>query len=77
MKLCGDHGILPSSYLIPESMVQKEGSEPVTGGGFSDVWCGMYNKGRKVAIKVIRYHALEGFQSIKKAKHSDPSSQSN
>lgn len=55
VKLCGEHGILPSSYLLPESKIQKlEDEGPRFTGGFSDIWPGVYEDETFVAIKVIR-----------------------
>jgi len=77
VEACGEYGTLPSSYIIPESKVQKLGDSPVSSGGFSDVWPGAYEEDEDedpkcVAIKVIRYREPDGVQKIKKVRHFDP-----
>ena len=71
VKLCGKYGILPNSYVIPGSKVQKLGDSPHASGGFSDVWSGIYNEAedrcKRVAIKVIRHRNVDDGQ-IKKGK---------
>jgi len=58
VEACGEYGILPSSYIIPESKVRKLGDSPVSSGGFSGVWEGVYGEeGEAVAIKVLRRRA--------------------
>jgi hypothetical protein len=69
VKICGEHCILPSSYIIPESKVQKLGDCAVSSGGFSDVWPGMYEEDLAVAIKVIRYCELDDVQKVKKVRY--------
>lgn len=73
VKLCGERGILPSSYLIPESKVEKLGDGPISTGGFSDVWPGMYEDEICVAIKVIRCYETDNAQKIRKVRHCDRS----
>ena len=78
VKLCGEYGVLPSSHIIPESKVQKLGYCPISLGGSSNIWPGIYNgddghDGDKcVAIKVIRYFDSEDVQTVKKARCFDP-----
>ena len=55
MEICGKYGILPNSCIILESKVQKLGDSPISSGGFSGVWKGIYEE-RPVAIKVLRQH---------------------
>jgi hypothetical protein len=69
--LCGRSGILPSSYLIPESKIEKLGDEPLYTGGYSDVWPGMYGDETCVAIKVIRCYEIDNAQDVKKVRHRD------
>ena len=80
VKLCGEYDILPNSYVIPESKVQKLGDSPHASGGFSEVWSGIYNgdnnekgkdRGKKIAIKVIQYWEPDDAQSIKKVRYFD------
>ena len=77
VKLCGEHGILPRSYIIPESRIQKLGDSPISFGGFSDVWPGIYNEtedekdedaGKCVAIKIIQCCSTGDAQAIKKVR---------
>jgi hypothetical protein len=80
VKLCGEYGILPSSYIIPESKVEKLGDTPISSGGSSDVWPGVYYEtedtkdedgGKYVAIKVIRYCNADDVQTVKKVRRFD------
>jgi hypothetical protein len=75
IKICGEYGILPNSYLIPGSKVQKLGDAPISSSDFSSVWPGIYNQaedkededgGRCVAIKVVRYFESEDIRTTKK-----------
>ncbi|KIK56135.1 hypothetical protein GYMLUDRAFT_825171 [Collybiopsis luxurians FD-317 M1] len=43
--------ILPSPLTI---QVRREGSNPVTGGGYADIWRGLWNE-RPVCLKVLRF----------------------
>jgi len=77
VRICGEHGILPSSYTIPKSKIQKLGDSPISSGGFSDVWPGAYEEDEEedekfVAIKVIRHRESDDVQKIKKVRHFDP-----
>jgi hypothetical protein len=79
IKICGEYGILPNSYLIPGSKVQKLGDTPVSSSDFSHVWPGMYNEagdededgGKCVAIKVVRYFESEDIRTVKKVRSFD------
>ena len=71
MRLCGEHGVLPESYLIPESKIEKLGDAPISTGGFSEVWPGIYEEENPVAIKVMKCYTQEGIQTIKKVRHLD------
>ena len=75
MKICGKYGILPNSYIIPESKIEKLGESPISFGGFSSVWPGMYEEDKSVAIKVLRYRKSDDAQKIKKVQllHQLPS----
>ena len=66
--------------MVPESKVQKLKDPPISSGGFSEVWSGIYNgddnekgkdRGKKVAIKVIRLYQVDDAQSIKKVRYFD------
>lgn len=69
VKICGEHGILPNSYIIPGSEIQKLGESPIASGGFSDVWPGIHGEDDSVAIKVIRYYASDDIKKIKKVRY--------
>ena len=77
VRICGERGILPSSYIIPKSKIRKLGDSPISSGGFSDVWPGAYEEEeeeeeKSVAIKVIRYDKSDDVRKIKKVKYFDP-----
>ena len=46
-----ERAVLPPGLFL--SGVERDGSHPVGGGGFSDVWKGTY-QGQAVAIKILR-----------------------
>jgi len=71
VKICGKYGILPNSYIIPESKAKKQGDSPAAYGGFSDVWLGKYGKHKLVAIKVLRYYESDDIRKIEKVKRLD------
>ena len=50
--------------MIPGSKIQKLGDAPISSGGF-DVWPGVYEDEKQIAIKVIRYEELDNVQKIK------------
>jgi hypothetical protein len=70
-RVCGEYGVLPESYLIPEYKIEKLGDAPAATGGFSEVWPGMYEEEKAVAIKIIKNYTAEGLQTINKARHLD------
>ena len=81
VKICGEHGILPSSYIIPESKIKP--GDSLASGGFSEVLRGTYEGNKSVAIKVIRLYDVyslnvqgtKGIKEVKKVRHFDlPSS---
>lgn len=68
-KICGEYDVLPSSYTVPDSEVQKEGNLPVSFGGFSDVWKGVYGEEKRVvAIKVLRQYQTVDVKRVKKVR---------
>ena len=74
VKVCGEHSILPNSCIIPEPKLQKQDDTPVSSGGSSVVWRGVYmwgdnDKRRDVAIKVMRYFRAGNVQKIRKVGH--------
>ncbi|EIN12108.1 hypothetical protein PUNSTDRAFT_62220, partial [Punctularia strigosozonata HHB-11173 SS5] len=54
-QLCGESGLLPTSYELP-GLVKRDEDEAYSVGGFADVWRGTH-EGVSVALKVIRLHA--------------------
>ena len=50
--ICGLRATLPSSYTISGDLA-KDGDDPVSSGGFSDIWEGTYN-GTNVCIKHLK-----------------------
>ncbi|KIK65938.1 hypothetical protein GYMLUDRAFT_952767 [Collybiopsis luxurians FD-317 M1] len=46
------HGVLPPSMFLKDLVC--EGKNPVTGGGFADIWVGRWNE-RRVCVKVLRF----------------------
>ena len=78
MKICGEYGILPGSYIIPRSKIQKLGDSPVSCGSFSDVWPGEYKEDEEgeskyIAIKILQYCESDDVQTIKKVEYFNPS----
>ena len=67
-RLCDRTGLPPTSHIIPQKFVQTTG-QPVTSGGFGDVWEGIYN-GKRVAIKALRVHKEDDVRRIKKVANS-------
>ncbi|EMD37239.1 hypothetical protein CERSUDRAFT_123937 [Gelatoporia subvermispora B] len=51
--LCGKHHIFPTSCILPYPRFRLLEDHPVAGGGFADVWKGVY-QGKEVALKVPR-----------------------
>jgi len=70
VRICGEYGILPTSYMVPESKIQKLGDSSISSGGFSDVWLGGYEE-KSVAIKVMRCKNSRSLQKIKKVRAVD------
>jgi len=71
VKLCGEYGILPNSYRIPKSKIEKLGDDPISCGGFSVVWPGMYKEhdneeGKCVAIKYMRNWETDDPEKMRK-----------
>ncbi|KAL0059509.1 Homeobox protein tos8 [Marasmius tenuissimus] len=46
------HGSLPTSFHLYN--IVKEGSHPVAGGGYSDIWKGRLGEAQSVCLKVLR-----------------------
>jgi hypothetical protein len=84
-KVCGEYDILPDSYIIPESKVQKLGDSPISSNRFSDIWPGMYDEAedekdederdederKSVAIKVMRYWESDDVRAMRKVRCFD------
>ena len=72
VNICGECGILPNSYTIPQHKAQKLGDSPISSKVFSDTWSGMYEEDKSVTIKVMRYHESDDIREIKKVRYFDP-----
>ena len=70
VEICGEHAILPDSYAIPESKVRKLNDSPISSSSFSDVWRGVYEEDKSIAIKVIRCRNADDALEIKKVGYS-------
>ncbi|KAJ7572440.1 kinase-like domain-containing protein [Mycena floridula] len=46
--------VLPPSFLIHASDIVREGNNPISGGGFADIWKGLMI-GQSVCLKVLRF----------------------
>ena len=68
-KLCGWTGLLPTSYTIPEKLVQQSTEQPVASGAFSDVWEGIHD-GKLVAVKALRVFKEDDIRKAKKVAHT-------
>ena len=68
VKICGEYGTLPDSYIIPESNIRKLGKSPAASGGFSEIWPGAYAGDKSVAIKVIWYRKYDDVREIKRVR---------
>lgn len=69
MKICGEYGTLPNSYLIPETKIQKLGDSTISPGGPSDARPGVYEGDKFVAIKSIRHHEPQVAYKVKKVRY--------
>ena len=67
-QLCGWTGLLPTSHIIPEGLIRTT-EDPVTGGGFSDVWEGIYDD-KRVAIKALRLYKGDDIRTVSKVSHT-------
>ena len=72
VKICGEYAILPDSYVIPESSIERLGDSPISSGGFSDVWPGAYEEDKSVAIKTIRYYMENDIRKVKRVRNFVP-----
>ena len=66
-QLCGRAGLLPTSYTVPESLIQTT-EHPVASGAFGDVWEGIHND-KQVAIKALRVYKQDDVKKVAKASH--------
>ena len=74
VKICGEYGVLPNSYIIPESKIKKLGDAPVSSGSFSKVWPGVYDGDKVVAIKILQHRRsrkVEGTEKMKEVRYFD------
>jgi len=68
-KICGEHTILPNSYVIPQSKVLKLGGSPTSSSDHFEAWPGMYGEDKSVAIRVMRYHESDDIRGIKRVRY--------
>ena len=68
MKICGEHCILPDSYIISGSKLRKLGNSLIPSGGSSEVGAGIYEENIPVAIKTMRFHDLGDHRKAKKVR---------
>ena len=66
-QFCGWTGFLPTSHTIPEGLIRTT-EDPVAGGGFSDVWEGIYDD-KRVAIKALRVYKGDDIRKVRKVSH--------
>ena len=72
-------GIPPDSHIIPESKIKKLGDSPVSSGSFSEVWPGVYDGDKFVAIKILQHRRsrkVKGIEEMKEVRYFDLSSSS-
>jgi hypothetical protein len=69
-KLCGNCGILPTSYMITDSL-KTVGELAIAGGGFAEVWEGTH-RGRRVAMKVLKVYLMSDQELLKKVSFGHP-----
>ncbi|KIK65877.1 hypothetical protein GYMLUDRAFT_158458, partial [Collybiopsis luxurians FD-317 M1] len=50
--LATEYEILPSSLIVKD--LQRIGQNPISGGGFADIWCGTAGSNQSVCLKVLR-----------------------
>ena len=65
-KMCREHRMLPTSYVITNKL-NRIGELPSGSGGNADVWCGVY-QGSKVAIKVLRVCSRVDLPSMERVR---------
>jgi hypothetical protein len=62
-KIARKTGTLPTSFILQDVKKELESENAVAGGGFADVYIGMY-AGRRVALKVLRVFVKENQRRI-------------
>jgi len=65
VEICGKYDILPDSYIIPESKIQKLGDCPTSSDSFSEVWPGWYGENKLVTIKSVQYRKSDDIRETK------------
>ena len=69
-KLCGNFGILPSSFMLPPASVERDDTS-FAWGGYSEVWKATFN-GRPVAIKTFNVTTQVDRVKLHKVSNFDP-----
>lgn len=62
-QLCGQAGLLPASYIIPENLIKTW--RPITFGTFGNVWGGIYSD-QQVVIKALRVYKDDDVRKVRK-----------
>ena len=70
-KTCAEVGILPSSYYLDDSEINKLNEVPFASGGYSDVWRASY-QGENVSIKAFRVYATDNIKQLTKVLSTFP-----
>jgi len=66
-QLCGRAGLLPTSHVIPEKLIQTS-EVSAASGSYGDVWEGIYND-KRVAIKTLRVYREDDVRKVAKVTH--------
>jgi len=65
-RLCGRAGLLPNSTSLSESDIERKSTVPSCGGGFADVYEGVY-LGNAVALKALRVYGKDNIRKVQKS----------
>ena len=66
-RLCGRASLLPKSISLSESDIERTTTTPSCGGGFADVYEGVY-LGKPVALKVLRVYGKDNIRKVQKVR---------
>ncbi|KLO06861.1 kinase-like protein [Schizopora paradoxa] len=65
-RLCGRTSLLPKSITLSESDINRTSTAPSCGGGFADVYEGVY-LGKLVALKALRVYGKDNIRKVQKS----------